>query len=210
MDKCFSKTICELGLEFPKHEIVACLTLEGRKQLVAAQEKAIDKIFSGGKKLDSAFAKEEWERKYKTELFIKRAGPTIILVEANVPIIKLKEAVNRLKEVNEKLGLKTCFYGIMGYGGSMLTMPIVLTDERMEENYFNTLLSTLKMMSVIISTGGVTYTVGLHNCIFMGLIHDEKKLEIMKSLKKKFDPYGILNPGKLTECRMAWLKSLIK
>jgi len=210
MDKFFLETICELGLDFPKHEIVACLTLEGNKHLVAAQEKAIDKIFSGGKKLDPAFAMEEWNRKYKTELLIKRAGPTIILIEASVPIIKLKEAVNRLREVNEKLGLKASFYGIMGYGGSMLTMPIVLTDERMEEDYFNTLLSTLKMMSVIISTGGVIYTVGLHNCIFMGLIHNEKKLEIMKSLKKKFDPYGILNPGKLTECRMAWLTSLIK
>jgi len=58
--------------------------------------------------------------------------------------------------------------------------------------------------------GGVIYTVGLHNCIFMELIHNAKKLEIMKSLKKKFDPYGIMNPGKLTECRMAWLTSLIK
>lgn len=209
MDRHFLETICELGFEVPKNEIVVCLTLEGRKQLVAAQEKAIDKIFSCGKKLDPTFAMEEWERKFKDELFVKRAGPTIILAEANVPIIKLKEAVDRIREVNKKLDLKACFYGIMGYGGSMLTMPIILTDERVGEDYFNTLLSTLKMMSVMISAGGVIYSVGLHNCIFMELIHNEKKLEIMKSLKKKFDSHGILNPGKLTECRMGWLRALI-
>jgi len=210
MDRYFLDTVCNLGLKVPKHEIVVCLTLEGRKQQVTADEKAVDKIFSSGKKLDSAFAMEEWERKYKAELFVKRAGPTIILVEANIPIIKLKEAIDHLKEVNRKLGLNTCFYGIMGHGGSMLTMPIVLTDERSEEDYFNTMLASLKMISATISMGGVIYTVGLHNCIFMELIHNAKKLEIMKSLKKKFDPYGIMNPGKLTECRMAWLTSLIK
>jgi FAD/FMN-containing dehydrogenase len=210
VDRHFLDTVCELGLDEPKHEIVIFLTLEGRKQEVVADEKAIDKIFFGGKRLNSSFAMEEWERRYKAELFIKRAGPTIILGETNIPIIKLKEAVDYLKEVNKKLGLNTCFYGIMGYGGSMLTMPIVLTDERLEEDYFNTLLASLKMTSAVISKGGVVYTVGLHNCIFMEFIHNAKKLEIMKSLKKNFDPNGILNPGKLTECRTAWLASLIK
>jgi FAD/FMN-containing dehydrogenase len=210
MDRHFLEITSKLGLDVPSYEMIIFTALEGSKESVAAEEVAINKIFSFGKMLDVTFALEEWERKYKAELFIKRAGPTIILVEANVPIVKLREAISRLKDVSKRLGLHICLYGLMGYGGSMLTMPIVLTDERRGEEYFNTMLAALKMTSVAISIGATVYSVGLHNSIFMELIHDVKRLEIMKLLKRMFDPLGIMNPGKLTECRMAWLTSLLK
>ena len=209
MDRRLLEITSRLGIEVPIHEIVISLNLEGKKEIVATQERVVDKIFSNGRKLETAFAEEEWERRYKAELFVKRAGPTIMLVEANVPINRLEETIDQVRNVSKKLGLNACFYGIMTYGRSMLTMPIVLTDERNQEGYFDTMLSALKLTSVIISMGGVIYGVGLHNSIFMELVHDKKRLETMKLLKKTFDPYGIMNPGKLTECRMSWMMALI-
>jgi glycolate oxidase len=209
MDGNFLETMSKLGKEVPKHSMIILVALEGCKKSVETQETAINKIFSKGKQLPDTFAVEEWNNVHKTELFIKRAGPTLVVAEANVPIFKLKQALKNLKDAGDKLGLNICLYGILGYGGSTLTMPIVLTDERKEDEYFNTLLASLKMTSVIISTGGTVYGVGLHNSIFMERINGVKRLEIMKRLKKSLDPNKIMNPGKLTECRMAWLSSLI-
>ncbi|MFX1486894.1 MAG: FAD-linked oxidase C-terminal domain-containing protein, partial [Promethearchaeota archaeon] len=50
--------------------------------------------------------------------------------------------------------------------------------------------------------GGTIYGVGLHNSMYMDLIHDSKLLDLMRSVKKRLDPNGIMNAGKMIECRI--------
>jgi len=209
MDRSFLEIESKLGLNVPQVEIAFIITLEGKKQLVAEEEAKLNHVFSGGKSLDPSFALEEWDRRYKSELFIKRSGPTMILVEVSIPIVKLGESVAYLKNLSKKLDLNITFYGIMGEKGSMLTLPLILTDERLEENFFGVLMKALKMMGVVINMGGKIYTAGLYGSPFLKRIHGEKKLELMKNLKKEFDPNGIMNPGKLIESRISWLATIL-
>jgi len=209
MDQNFLEIMSKLGKCVPNYAMIIFMALEGSKKSVEMQEKAINKVFSEGKQLPEAFGMEEWNNVHKNVLFIKRVGPTMVAIEVNLAVPNLKQAIKSLRDLNNKLGLNTCLYGLLGYGGSTLTMPIVLTDERREDEYFSTMLAALKMTSVIISIGGSVYNIGLHNSLFMEHINDMKRLEIMRTLKKTFDPNKIMNPGKFTECRLAWLSSLI-
>ena len=209
MDRSFLEVTSKLGLNVPQTEMVFIITLEGKKQLVAEEEAKLSQIFSDGKLLDPSFALDEWERRYKIELFIKRAGPTIILIEVSIPIVKLGESITYLKNLSRKLDLNITFYGIMGDKGSMLTLPLILTDERLEENFFDVLIKSLKMMGVVINMGGKIYTVGLYGSMFLKYIHDERKLGLMKNLKKELDPNGIMNPGKFTESPISWLAPIL-
>jgi glycolate oxidase len=209
MDRSFLEITSKLGLNVPQTEMVFIITLEGKKQLVAEGEAKLNQIFSDGKSLDPSFALEEWDRRYKSELFIKRSGPTMILVEVSIPIVKLGESIAYLKNLSRKLDLNITFYGIMGDRGSMLTLPLILTDERIEENFLDVLIKSLKMMTTVINMGGKIYTVGLYGSMFLKYIHGEKKLELMKNLKKELDPNGIMNPGKFTESRISWLAPIL-
>jgi glycolate oxidase len=209
MDKTFLENEYKLGLDVPQAEIVFTVTLEGKRQQVTEEEAELNQAFSEGKPLDHSFALDEWERRYKSELFIKRLGPTMILAEVSIPISKLAESVVYLKDLTRKLDLNVAFYGIMGDRGSMLTLPLVLTDERLEENFLDVLIKTLKVIRAIISIGGKPYTVGLYGSLFLKHIHEKRKFELMKNLKKELDPNGIMNPGKVTESYISWLATII-
>ncbi|MGZ4886571.1 MAG: FAD-binding oxidoreductase, partial [Candidatus Aminicenantales bacterium] len=48
--------------------------------------------------------------------------------------------------------------------------------------------------------GGVIsgeHGIGLVKKPFLSLVLDEKQIDLMRSIKKAFDPAGIMNPGKI-------------
>ncbi|MFX0097699.1 MAG: FAD-binding oxidoreductase [Candidatus Hodarchaeota archaeon] len=202
VDKYLLDTTRSLGIEMPECEMLVVVAFEGAESEIEMYRKAFDKTFSiKGEKLESGIAEDEWERRYNAELFVKRAGPTLILLELNLPIRSLFKAATKLKEM-ERRGLKSGLFGILGHGGSMLVMPVLLTDERSGSEYLRLLLSVRDIVKSSFQFGGTIYGVGLHNSMYMDLIHDSKILDLMKSIKKKFDPNGIMNIGKMTECRV--------
>ncbi|MFX1352083.1 MAG: FAD-binding oxidoreductase [Promethearchaeota archaeon] len=202
VDKYLLDITRSLGIEMPQCGMRVVVALEGNELEIEKHEKALDKAFSiKGEKLESEIAQEEWERRYNAELFVKRAGPTLILLELNLPVRSLSKAVAGIREM-ERRGLKTGVFGILGHGGSMLLMPVLLTDERSGSEYLRLLLSVRDIVRSSLQFGGTIYGVGLHNSMYMDLIHDSKVLDLMRSIKKKLDPNGIMNIGKMTECRV--------
>ena len=55
------------------------------------------------------------------------------------------------------------------------------------------------MMKKAIKLGGVPYTIGLQNSIYMTRAYPDRLLE-MQDAKKRWDPDGIMNPDRVTSC----------
>ncbi|MFX1487445.1 MAG: FAD-binding oxidoreductase, partial [Promethearchaeota archaeon] len=131
----------DLGTELPECQTMIVAAFEGSKLETERLERASDRVFSiRGRRLESNIAEEEWERRYNAELFVKRAGPTLIFLELNLPVNGLSGAITKFNKLAED-GLKSGLFGILGYGGSMLVMPVLLTDERLGSEFLKLLLS---------------------------------------------------------------------
>ena len=200
-DRYFFDISKSLGLEGPKNEFVLFITLEGSELNVQNDTEKIQTIFSEKNEIAKEIAHEEWDRRFKTELFIKRAGPSLILLEIGVPLGNVKQVYENLQEIGAIEKVEIGFCGILGHAGTMLCMPFILTDERKGMEYLKVLSFSRKLISRAIKLEGVPYGIGLWNGGYLPYIHDKEKLKIFSDIKSRIDENNLSNPGKIVEDR---------
>jgi len=60
--------------------------------------------------------------------------------------------------------------------------------------------ASAELFKVVIELGGTVtgeHGIGLAKARFMSMEHDEVAMDVMRAVKKLFDPNNILNPGKM-------------
>jgi glycolate oxidase len=128
---------------------------------------------------------------------IKRYAP-MELVDVVVPRSKIAKFVKRVKEISEEHGIPIIAYGHAGDGNVHLH-PVCLNMSREEwDKKLPQILSDIYHAGV--SFGGAIsgeHGIGLDKKAYLPIQMDEALLNIMKSIKKAFDPNNILNPGKI-------------
>ena len=75
-----------------------------------------------------------------------------------------------------------------------------MVDKAIQEEYEKGLSLVKKLFQETLSLGGTIsgeHGVGLTKSAYIGMELSGKELDIMKSIKKVFDPTNILNPGKI-------------
>lgn len=200
-DRKFFDISKSLGLVGPSNEIVLLLTIEGSELVAQSALEIINRIFPVKGQLEKRFALEEWERRFKAELFIKRAGPSLILLELGVPLRLVPQLYNNFQQLGKSEGIELGFCGILGHGNTMLCMPFILTDEQRPMEYFKVLLFSRKLTSAAIKLGGAPYGIGLWGSSYLPFIHSQDKLKLFSAIKQVFDERNLCNPGKITEDR---------
>ncbi|MHA1298459.1 MAG: FAD-binding oxidoreductase [Candidatus Helarchaeota archaeon] len=202
VDKCFINQSCRLGLKMPKNNVVVFLAISGDVNFLAIQKEKISKIFTEGVQLSGEFALDEWDRRYNAELFIKRGGPSLILLEIGFALKDIPQFISKYRDLAEENDIEIGFVGILGHGNSMLCMPYILADERKGVEYIKFLSFSREIVRIGLELGGMLYGVGLHNAPYLKYIYSAETLELFKKLKHKLDPNNILNPGKMVESRV--------
>jgi len=200
-DKKFFDISKALGLEVPPNEIVFLLTLEGTELTIQVELEIIHKIFPQTSLLDEEFAIKEWKHRFKAELFIKRAGPSLILIELGIPLQIVPQLYENFQLMGKSEQIELGFCGILGYGNTMLCMPFILTDEQKSMEYLKILSFSRKLISAAIKLGGAPYGIGLWGTSYLPFIHTQDKLKIFSAIKQIFDGKNLCNPGKLVEDR---------
>lgn len=128
---------------------------------------------------------------------LARLAPTVILEDATVPRSELAKMVARIREVSEKYNLKVGTFGHMGDGN---LHPTFLTNERNEEEMHRVELAMHEIFDAALELGGTItgeHGVGLAKKGFLKKAVGDLNLEVMRTLRRTFDPQGILNPGKI-------------
>ena len=132
---------------------------------------------------------------------VEGAKVMVLLEDIAVPPSRLVEAVEGLKELEEKYGFVTMLGGHVGDGNLHPSIGFNAADPnetRKAEEWFKDLIKlTVSLDGTISAEHGIGIT--KKDALRMELeAHNSLKLlEIMKGIKKVFDPKNILNPGKV-------------
>ncbi|MFZ0711720.1 MAG: FAD-linked oxidase C-terminal domain-containing protein [Terrimicrobiaceae bacterium] len=128
---------------------------------------------------------------------LARIAPTTILEDATVPRSELARMVEHIQHIAEKYQLRIGTFGHMGDGN---LHPTFLTNEKNLEEMHRVELAMKEIFDCALALGGTItgeHGVGLAKKPFLKDALGELNLEVMKRIKKSFDPNGILNPGKI-------------
>src|SRR5271170_2109101 len=131
---------------------------------------------------------------------LARVAPTTILEDVTVPRSELAGMVAFIQEVAKRHGLRIGIFGHMGDGN---LHPTFLTNEKDEAEMHRVELAFAEIVTETVRRGGTItgeHGVGLAKKKFLPESVCNLNLDIMRQLKRLFDPNLILNPGKMFDC----------
>ncbi|MFM8549481.1 MAG: FAD-binding oxidoreductase [Verrucomicrobiota bacterium] len=128
---------------------------------------------------------------------LARVRPTTILEDVTVPRDKLAEMVSFVAEVAKKHRLLVGTFGHMGDGN---LHPTFLTDERNTDEMARVHEALEEIVTKTLALGGTItgeHGVGLAKKAWLRRQVGEGSHDLMRELKRAWDPRGLLNPGKI-------------
>jgi glycolate oxidase len=115
-----------------------------------------------------------------------------------VPRYELPNLLAKVKEVGTKYGFKSVCYGHAGDGNLHVN---IIKGDMSDEAWENELPKAIReIFEFTVSVGGTLsgeHGIGLVQRPYMDIAFNQVQLELMRGIKKLFDPLGIMNPGKV-------------
>jgi glycolate oxidase len=115
-----------------------------------------------------------------------------------VPRAELPVLLHGVKEIGRKYGFKSVCYGHAGDGN--LHVNIIkgdLSDADWNGSLKRGITEIFELVKKLGGTISGEHGVGLVQKEYLPILFDETQLHLMKSIKRIFDPNGILNAGKI-------------
>ena len=128
---------------------------------------------------------------------VARLAPNYLVNDCTVPRSKLPEALARVAEIVKKHRL---IVGNVFHAGDGNLHPLVLFDSRDKDQVKRVEKAGREIMEACVALGGTItgeHGIGIEKSEAMRLIFSEDALEFQRTLKRAFDPKGLLNPGKI-------------
>ncbi len=178
--------------------------LDGQESSVEKMAEKVSDICKKNRaltKLEIAKSEREAEKVWNA----RRAGfsaifshaPTVLAEDVVVPPKRLPELILKIREISEKYGLTIV---IVGHAGDGNLHPSVLTNAKDKNHYKKAQKAVEEIFSSALELEGAIsgeHGIGLEKKDFLKKTLPPRQLELLKSIKKVFDPKGILNPGKI-------------
>ena len=148
---------------------------------------------------DSEAQKNElWKLRRNAANAITTLSHAMVTEDTVVPRTKLPELLRGVKKIGEKMDLKTSNMGHIGDGNIHFS---IISDEPLTEEWrVRSLEGKREIYKLVQSLGGMLsaeHGVGYLQKPFISLFFKENHLNILRGIKKAFDPRGILNPSKV-------------
>jgi glycolate oxidase len=218
--KIISSRIIPRTLEFMDHEAIASvesykpvglpegaeavllIELDGHPATITKEaEKIVDICQQLGGEIrmaeDDLARNQLWASRRAISPALYQIKPTKINEDIVVPRSRLTEMLKRLRKLSEESGLRIVNFGHAGDGNIHVN---IMVDKSIKEEYEKGLSLVKKLFQETLSLGGTIsgeHGVGLTKSEYIGMELSAKELQIMKAIKKVFDPGNILNPGKI-------------
>ncbi len=115
-----------------------------------------------------------------------------------VPRFELPQLLHHVKRIGKEYGFQSVCYGHAGDGNLHIN---ILKGDLTEDQWDNELPKAIReLFTEVIKLGGTIsgeHGIGLVQKPYMDIAFNEVGLNLMRDIKKVFDPKGILNPGKI-------------
>ncbi len=114
-----------------------------------------------------------------------------------VPVGRLPEMITRVREIADHYKLLFPIYGHAGDGNMHINVMYDRDDKREHELAHRAIRDCFKTVIELGGTISGEHGIGAAKIQFMNLQFSEQELEVLRALKRAFDPDGLFNPNKL-------------
>jgi len=173
----------EAGLELDCDRAEACCVAAGSREVRRASDEAQrEALWKGRKKAFGAMG---------------RIAPDLLVQDATVPRTRLPEVLARIAEIGERYDLKIANVFHAGDGN---LHPNILFDRQNADELDRVEHASREIMALCVEVGGTItgeHGVGVDKRGYMTLVHSEAELDLLRHVRRVFDPDGLFNPGKV-------------
>ena len=123
--------------------------------------------------------------------------PTLVLEDATVPRSRLPEMVVAIQQIAQRYNLTI---GTFGHAGDGNLHPTVLCDERDRDEMERAHAFYHELYDKVLAWGGTVsgeHGIGLAKKDYLERQIGAGGVNVMRRIKRSFDPHGVLNPGKI-------------
>ena len=182
-------------------EALLLIEVDGDEDLVNAQGERIEALCreKGAIAVDRAHTPEEaeklWQARRTAFGAVASMRPNCIVEDATVPVKKLPEIIRKVVELTQKYDLQVA---VLAHAGDGNLHPLIMTDLRDKEEMGRVDQMLEELCEAAIQMGGTLsgeHGIGIAKARFMGMEFTETALNLMRDIKRVFDPNNILNPG---------------
>ncbi|MCO6498544.1 MAG: FAD-binding protein [Chitinophagaceae bacterium] len=147
---------------------------------------------------DNAAQKQElWKLRRRLPEAVKNDGYTIE-EDTVVPRYQLPALIKGVKKLGDEYGFKSVCFGHAGDGNLHIRIKKEGTDNTQDDPE---IIKCLRALFVLVKELGGTISgehgIGLVQKRFMDIMFTESQIDLMRGIKKVFDPNNILNAGKI-------------
>ncbi len=147
----------------------------------------------GGEALGEDEARHEWEERFYP-LRIKKAGPSLVPAETEVPTLKVGELLSETARRLPELALEV----VVGGKGMSVCLGFIPSDSRTAD--FNArFTASLEFLRLAEKHGGVPYGIGLYFVDRVERRRGRSNRKMLEKAKREADPRCLLNPGKVVD-----------
>jgi len=209
MDKLSVKTSCEyLNEHLPYQQAGAMLLIEvdgNTEEQVEADAETIGELCLNKGAIEVYVAdnyttqERVWSVRRNIAEAFKVVSPHQSLEDIVVPIAAIPDLMPELERISNKYNIQIPCYGHAGDGN--LHATLVKNPESSIEEWYETEKNALKEIYQATKELGGTISgehgIGTKRKPYMGIVCSPVELELMRKIKKAFDPNNIMNPGKI-------------
>jgi len=155
----------------------------------------------GARLLAREVAEHEWDDRFYP-MRIKRLGPSLLASEFLLPTARFPEtwaAISRALR-RDDLGLEA-----FGVRGGRLAVLVYALEDADDWLYPVRMARALAPLRIARRRGGTIYTPGLWFAWGARSLLGEERYRAVVRAKRRVDPAGLLNPGKVLRPRLRWL-----
>ncbi|OGW56777.1 MAG: glycolate oxidase subunit GlcD [Nitrospirae bacterium RIFCSPLOW2_12_42_9] len=186
-----------------KAEAMLLIELDGPEGTVDKGLPKIEEICKRSGALDFEVASTSsdrerlWTARRSVSPALYKINPTKINEDVVVPRSRLSELIVEIENISLKYKLQIVSFGHAGDGNLHIN---IMTDEKNHEEFERAKKAVKALFEATLRLNGSIsgeHGIGVTKASFLSMEVGKMAIEIMKGIKKAFDPNNILNPGKL-------------
>jgi len=138
-----------------------------------------------------------WKGRKKAFGAMGRIAPDLLVQDATVPRTRLPGVLAKITEIGARYDLKIANVFHAGDGN---LHPNILFDRQDPDQVERVERASHEIMKLCVDAGGTItgeHGVGVDKRAYMTLVHDEVELDMLRRVRRVFDPRGLFNPGKV-------------
>jgi len=209
MDKLSVKTSCEyLNEHLPYQQAGAMLLIEvdgNKEEQVEAEAESIGELCLNKGAIEVYVAdnyttqERVWSVRRNIAEAFKVVSPHQSLEDIVIPIASIPDIMPELEKISNKYNIQIPCYGHAGDGNLHATL-VKNPESSMQEWYEIEKKALREIYQATEELGGTIsgeHGIGLKRKPYMKIVTSPVELELMRKIKKAFDPNNIMNPGKI-------------